>query len=147
MTWGGATYLASQQEVDKCIVTRIKPLRDGRLVAVLGLRKRGTSGDVLHHMAIGVFVGNATVAWQKPIPTLPPKYGTCEESDFVELPNGTLFFMHRAVGCPKTGADCENGENHVQSLVTRNTDGSFSPQPPTQVFPNYEFPWYVPCKS
>ena len=77
LTWGGATYLASQQEVDMCIVTGIKPLRDGRLVAVLGLRKRGASGDVLHHMAVGKFVGNATVAWQKPIPTLPAKFGTC----------------------------------------------------------------------
>ena len=141
LTWGGATYLASQQAVDKCIVTGVKPLRDGRLVAVLGLRKRGETGDVLHHMAVGQFVGNASVAWEKPIPILPAKFGTCEESEFVELPNGTLFFMHRAVGCPKTGPNCEQGENHIQSLVIRNADGSFTPQQPTHTFPNYEFPW------
>ena len=66
--------------------------------------------------------------------------GTCEESDFVELPNGTLFFMHRAVSCPKSGPNCAQGENHVQSLVLRNADGTFSPQPPTTTFPNFEFP-------
>ena len=147
LTWGGVTYLASQQAVDKCIVTRIKPLRDGRVIAVLGLKKRGAIGDVLHHMAVGTFVGadNATVAWEKPIPILPAKFGTCEESDVVELPNGTLFFMHRAVSCPKTGPNCGTGggpaENHIQSLVLRNSDGSFSPQPPTTTFKNYEFPW------
>ena len=164
-TWGGTTYLASQQEVDmvspdrprqlclpplkhlglrvQCMVTRIKPLRDGRLVAVLGLRKRGESGDVLHHMAVGTFLGaNSTraLSWSKPILLVPREVGTCEESDFVELPNGTLFFMHRAVSCPKSGPNCAQGENHVQSLVLRNADGTFSPQPPTTTFPNFEFP-------
>ena len=146
LTWGGVTYLASQQEVSKCIVTRIKALRDGRLVAVLGLKHRdGTSGDVLHHMAVGTFVDNATVVWEKPILTLPPKFGTCEESDIVELPNETLFFMHRAVSCPHPGPNCKAPpyENHIQSLVLRNRDGSFSPQPPTTTFLNYEFPCLV----
>lgn len=132
-----------------CIVTRIKPLRDGRIIAVLGLKKRGASNNVLHHMAVGTFVGahRATVAWEKPIQILPVKLGTCEESDMVELPNGTLFFMHRAVNCPKTGPNCGTGsgnavgENHIQSIVLRNSDGSFSPQPPTTTFKNYEFPW------
>ena len=35
-TWGGVTYLVSQQEMDSCIISRIKPLRDGRVVAVMG---------------------------------------------------------------------------------------------------------------
>ena len=61
------------------------------------------------------------LSWTKPQPTLPLKFGECEESDMVELPNGTLFFMHRAVSCPKTGPNCGTGggpaENHIQSLV------------------------------
>ena len=58
------------------MVTRIKPLRDGRLVAVLGLRKRGDSGDVLHHMAVGTFLGannTRALSWSKPILLVPRK--------------------------------------------------------------------------
>ena len=159
-SWGGVTYLVSQQEMDRCIVARIKALRDGRVVAVLGLRKRGgvldpvMSSDhpVLHHMAVGTFIGvmNATVAWEKPIPILDPKYGWGVESDFVELPNGTLFFMHRASDCPTSEPNCKPGgggaphaQNHIQSLVLRNIDGSFSSQPPTTTFPNYMWPCLV----
>ena len=155
-TWGGVSYLVSQQEWDKCYVPRIKPLRDGRVVAVVGLRKRGTSGDMTHHMAVGTFVGamNATVVWEQPIQILDAKYGKGVESDFVELPNGTLFFMHRAVGCPTSGPNCKPGgggaprpQNQIQNLVRRNSDGSFSPQPPTTTFPNYQWPCLVLTKE
>ena len=148
----------SQQEMDSCIVSRIKPLRDGRVVAVMGLRKRGESKypPVYHYMAVGTFVGamNATVEWEKPIPTLDPYFGWGVESDFVELPNGTLFFMHRASDCPTSEPNCVPGgggaprpQNHIQSLVIRNIDGSFSPQPPTTTFPNYQWPCLVLTKE
>lgn len=157
-TWGGVTYLVSQQEHDRCIVAKIKPLRDGRVVAIVGLRKRGAPEypPVYHHMAVGTFVGatNATVEWEKPIPILDRKYGWGVESDFVELPNGTLFFMHRASDCPTTEPNCVPGgggaphaQNHIQSLVLRNSDGSFSSQPPTTTFPSYQFPCLVLTKE
>jgi hypothetical protein len=107
-------------------------------------------------MAVGTFIGpmNETLAWEKPIPILDPKYGWGVESDFVELPNGTLFFMHRATDCPTSRPNCKPGgggspraQNHIQSLVLRNSDGSFSSQPPTTTFPNYQFPCLVLTKE
>ena len=46
-TWGGDTYLVSQQDYSYCVVTRLEPLRDGRIVAIMGLANRtSTSGGV-----------------------------------------------------------------------------------------------------
>jgi hypothetical protein len=79
-------------------VTRIHPLRDGRVIAVMGLGSRHLPGGgvhVQHHMAVGTFLSNGgsnnsnTLSWGTPMPTVPLKYGECEESDMVELPNGT----------------------------------------------------------
>jgi hypothetical protein len=33
--------------------------------------------------------------WGRPILLMPPEVGVCEESDFCELPNGDLFWVHR----------------------------------------------------
>ena len=108
LTWGGDTYLASQQDYIYCVVTRLKPLRDGRVIAIMGLANRTsvTGGvHVQHHMAVGTFLGESaaanvstkrTLSWGTPMPLVPLSFGECEESDVVELPNGTLFFMHRA---------------------------------------------------
>ena len=106
------------------MVTRIHPLRDGRVVAIMGLADRHLPEGgvhVQHHMAVGTFASgsNRTLSWGTPMPLVPLKYGECEESDMVELPNGTLFFMHRATSCPKTGPNCAVGENHIQSIAIR----------------------------
>ena len=95
----------------------------------LGSRHLPEGGvHVQHHMAVGTFLSSggsnsstsSTLSWGTPMPTVPLKYGECEESDMVELPNGTLFFMHRATSCPKTGPNCAAGENHIQSIAIRN---------------------------
>ena len=167
-TWGGVSYLVSQQEMDRSIIPRVKALRDGRVVAVVGLRNRTVSRrgvvsppmskeyPLLHYMAVGTFIGpmNETLVWEKPIPILDPKHGWGVESDFVELPNGTLFFMHRASDCPTSEPNCVVGaggsphaQNHIQNLMIRNSDGSFSIQPPTSTFPNYQWPCLVLTKT
>ena len=138
LTWGPVSYLVSQQTYTYAVPTRFKPLGDGRVVAVAGLQTRTGPGaaGVQHTMFVGVFDATTNVLrWGPPIPTLPLAAGMCEESDFVELPNGDLFFMHRA--------DLPGIGRHVQSLVTRNKDGSFTPQPPTTTFPNGQFPCLV----
>ena len=79
----------------------IRQLRDGRLVLMAGVWKRG-DGDVPNRrMTKMMFVSSDEgKTWSKPIILMPPEVGVCEESDFCELPNGDLFWVHRVEHYP-----------------------------------------------
>ena len=57
--------------------------------------------------------------------------GVCEESDFVELPGGNLFFMHRLQHYDANGNYVS--QDRKQSLVIK-SGNTFVPQTPTVPF-------------
>ena len=84
--------------------TLIRGLADGRLVLFAGCWRRGdtTHGNAMNpNMAKMMFVSaDKGLTWSAPIPLMPTAVGVCEESDFCELPNGDLFWIHRAEHFP-----------------------------------------------
>lgn len=84
--------------------TLIRVLADGRLVLFAGCWQRGdtTHGNAMNpNLAKMMFLSaDRGVTWSAPIPLMPTAVGVCEESDVCELPNGDLFWIHRAEHFP-----------------------------------------------
>jgi len=124
--------------------TNIKKLRDGRLILMAGCWKRGEKipwmgdGPMRKMMFISRDKGKT---WSAPIPLLDPAEGVCEESDFVELPNGDLFWVHRSEFYPEKKPDalppgaCPMGDSPFYSVrnqsITRKAGDTFLPGPAT----------------
>jgi len=104
-TWSDPIYFLPASEY-RCWPTLIKPLRDGRLVLYAGCWKRsiGKPTDMnypINNMDKVMFVSeDKGKSWSKPIALIPPGEGECEESDFAELDNGDLFWIHRSEHYP-----------------------------------------------
>jgi hypothetical protein len=133
-TWSPSTNLVSPDVYQVCLPLNIKPLSDGRLVAMAGLAKKGVT-PVLPNIQKNIFIGTITdqgLAWGDPIPLATTAQAECEESDFVELPNGDLFFMHRVQQYDNNGTYVS--QSRKQSLVKKSGD-TFVPQTPTVPFP------------
>jgi sialidase-1 len=95
--------------------TLIRPLRDGRLVLFAGCWKRGDTScgkrpDAIFADGLAGMLPNMTKmmflssdqgkTWSQPIVLMPTEVGVCEESDFCELSNGDLFWIHRTEHYP-----------------------------------------------
>ena len=133
--------------------TIIRSLRDGRLVLMAGAWKRGDGTVPNPHMTKMMFVSSDQgKSWGSPIVLMPPEQGVCEESDFCELPNGDLFWIHRVEhfpprrteippGAAPMGDPFPNGySNRMQSIVAKRGNG-WEPGPPTSApFPHSGFP-------
>ncbi|MFA6239841.1 MAG: sialidase family protein, partial [Candidatus Hydrogenedentales bacterium] len=113
-TWGEKIFFLPVDEY-RAWPTLIRPLRDGRLILFAGCWKRGDSAagtrpdalfsngyeGMLPNMAKMMFVSSDKgLTWGKPITIMPTSVGVCEESDFCELPNGDLFWIHRVEHYP-----------------------------------------------
>ena len=111
-TWIDRQYFLPREEY-RAWPTLMRPLRDGRLVLFAGCWKRGdvTGGKrpdyppgqegMLPGMVKMMFVSaDKGKTWSKPIVLMPAEVGSCEESDFCELPNGDLFWIHRTEHYP-----------------------------------------------
>ncbi len=95
-TWGSPIYPLPVRDY-RVWPTLIRRLLDGRLVLFGGVWKRG-EGEMLQNLVKTMFVSaDNGKTWGKPIVVMPSDVGKCEESDFCELPNGDLFWVHRAV--------------------------------------------------
>lgn len=132
-TWSQAIDLVSVNDYQLCWTTVVKPLRDGRLVAMAGLvptntRQEREQASIVKTMFISSDQGKT---WGSPIPLIPASVGACEESDFVELPNGDLFWMHRA---QQWGSDGSFGsQSRVQNILRRSGE-TFVAESPTMPF-------------
>jgi hypothetical protein len=143
-TWGDRTYFLPRKEY-RTWPTLIRPLRDGRLVLFAGCWLRGDcSGGTRTDYPPGqegmtpsmtkmMFVSSDKgKTWSKPIVLMPTKVGACEESDFCELPNGDLLWIHRT----EHGGD----SFRMQSVVRKQGDtfvpGKCEPAP----FPHTGYP-------
>lgn len=129
-TWSPTINLVSPDDYQTCLPLMIKPLRDGRLVAMAGLTASSVPADrVLMNMGKAMFVSSDQgKTWGNPIPLMTVEQGACEESDFVELPNGDLFFMHRLQHYDANGEYVS--QDRRQSIVKK-VGNTFEPQSPT----------------
>jgi hypothetical protein len=144
-TWGQKIFFLPAVEY-RTWPTLIRNLRDGRLVLFAGCWKRGDhqSGmGAIQNMTKTMFLSSdGGQTWGKPIVVMPTKMGVCEESDFCELPNGDLFWVHRTEHFPDRRTDvsplaARMGPNPPQSYwysdrmqsVVRKQGESFAPGP------------------
>ncbi|MBI3920252.1 MAG: exo-alpha-sialidase [Armatimonadetes bacterium] len=114
-TWGKKIYVLPLKEY-QVLAMLIRRLRDGRLVLFAAGWKRndGTPGAFvvpwttrsLGGLTKMMFVSSDKgKTWSKPIVIMPTEVGACEESDFCELPNGDLFWVHRVTHFPDHSTD------------------------------------------
>ena len=149
-TWGERTHFLSPQEY-RTWPSVVRPLRDGRLVLMAGCWKRGDGKIPNPRMTKMMFVSqDGGRNWGEPVVLMPTEDGVCEESDFCELPNGDLFWIHRVehfpqeeVKLPPSAAPMGwlNGySDRMQSLVRKEGEG-WRPAPPVPApFPHSGFP-------
>ncbi len=94
-TWSAPIFLLDPKAY-KTWPTVIRPLRDGRLMLVAGVAKRGPGKESNANILKALFQSeDGGRSWGLPIWLMPASVGVCEESDFAELDNGDLFFVHR----------------------------------------------------
>jgi hypothetical protein len=151
-TWSARIHFLSAKDY-RAWPTIIRPLRDGRLVLMAGVWKRG-DGDIPNwRMSKMMFVSkDEGRTWGVPVILMPTEQGVCEESDFCELPSGDLFWIHRCEHFPATHTDIPPGaarmgepwpngySDRMQSIVKKVGDG-WEPGPATLApFPHSGFP-------
>ena len=151
-TWGRRVELLPAKDY-RVWPTIIRPLRDGRLVLMAGVWKRGDGTIPNPRMTKTIFVSkDQGRSWGPPITLMPTEQGVCEESDFCELPSGDLFWVHRVehfpatrtpitLGAARMGAPFPNGySDRMQSIVAKQGEG-WKPGPATLApFPHSGFP-------
>jgi polygalacturonase len=143
LTWSPPTPIVDNpSQWQNCLPLKFHGLRDGRVVAMAGMTLANVSAVMaLANMQKFMFVGalsHAGLSWSEPIPLMTIEDGVCEESDFVELPSGDLYFMHRVQHYDSKGKYVS--QDYRQSLVLRQGT-KFAPQPPTKPpFANQGFP-------
>lgn len=137
VTWGDRIYVLPASGY-RVWPTNIRPLRDGRLVLMAGVWKRGDGASAGSRMAKMMFVSrDRGLTWGAPIPLVPVGDGVCEESDFCELPGGDLFWVHRSEHNPE-GAP---GYSDRMQSITRRQGDTFVPGPASRApFPHSGYP-------
>jgi hypothetical protein len=134
-TWGPRVDLLPAKEY-RVWPTIIRPLRDGRLVLMGGVWKRGDGTVPNPRMTKMIWVStDQGKSWGPPITLMPTEQGVCEESDFCELPSGDLFWIHRVEHFPPTAAEVPPGaarmgepfptgySDRMQSIVAKQQEG------------------------
>ena len=130
VSWSQPISLVTTAGYQLSIPTLIKPLRDGRLVAMAGLTPNGVSPNLaVANMEKAMLISSDQgLSWSAPITLMPVSTGACEESDFVELPSGDLLWVHRAVHYTADGYFLS--QERLQS-ITKKVGDTFEPQAPT----------------
>ncbi len=100
-TWGLPIHFLPPAEY-QCSPTVIRPLRDGRLVMMAGVWKRGDGNPGIRMTKMMFVSRDQGRTWSAPVILMPTDQGVCEESDFCELPSGDLFWVHRVEHYPLT---------------------------------------------
>lgn len=151
-TWSDPIYFVSPQQY-RAWPTIIRRLRDGRLVLMAGVWKRGEGEVPNPRMTKMMFVSaDGGRTWGEGLALMPTEAGVCEESDFCELPSGDLFFVHRVEHFPTDAAQVPSGvarmgepfpngySDRMQSVVYA-WRGGFRPGPVMPApFPHSGFP-------
>lgn len=145
VSWSDTIDVVSPKSCSYFFPTLIKPLRDGRLILFGGLAPSGVA-DARANLIKTMFISDDQgLTWGSPIALMPASAGVCEESDFVELPNGDLFWIHRAELFDAAGNYLNT--TRVKS-VAKKTGDTFVPGPvSTLPFPNIGFPCVLLTKT
>ncbi len=116
--WSKPIYLRDP-EIYKTYPTQIRLLRDGRLVLVAGMVKQADAKTAKFLLKEFFESRDGGKKWSH-IWTMPQEVGLCEESDFVELDNGDLLFIHRA---EHYDGEKYLNSNRLQNIFHRKKDG------------------------
>lgn len=142
-TWSDPIYFLPAEQY-RAWPTLIKPLSDGRLVLMSGIWERDPTAEwpnpnIVKTMFLSSDGGQT---WGNPITLMTIEEGACEESDFVELPNGDLMWIHRAEQFSPDGAYETSylGATRMQSISQKSGDTFVSLPPQTLPWPHSGFP-------
>lgn len=136
-TWSAPILLLDRSKY-KTWPNVLRPLRDGRLMLMAGVCERGPGKEISANMLKALFQSqDGGRSWGAPIWLMPASVGACEESDFAELDNGDLLFVHRT--------EHYQGEKYVsadrwQSLVRPRGKEWEAGAPSRAPFPHSGFP-------
>ena len=119
VTWSQPINLVPPADYQVCLPLVIKPLSDGRLVAMGGLCASSVPSNLMMaNIVKTMFISsNEGKTWGAPITLMPTSTGVCEESDFVELPNGNLMSISRAQHYDANGKFLS--ENRLETMVNK----------------------------
>ena len=116
-TWDSPVYFVSTSQY-RAWPTLMKPLSDGRLVLMAGTWLRDATNTPGENIQKTMFISSDQgKTWGPPITLMPLSVGNCEESDFVELPNGNLMWIHRASHANPDGSYAYS--NRMESIVRK----------------------------
>lgn len=93
-TWSAPIYFRDPKAY-RTYPSQVHQLHDGRLVLVAGTVKQADA-EITKYLLKEFFESRDMGKTWSHIWTMPADVGLCEESDFVELDNGNLLFIHRA---------------------------------------------------
>ncbi len=125
-TWTKSADLVPPNDYQLCVPVCIKPLRDGRLASLVGLCPSSVPPErMMANIEKNLFIStDQGKTWGAPIQVMPTSTGACEESDFVELPNGDLMVISRAQHYDANGVF--QSENRLETLMTK-AGATFTP--------------------
>lgn len=141
-TWSKPIYFADKRHY-KTWPSVIRRLRDGRLILFAAVMAQEPGKPPTTRMLKAMFESKDDgETWGKPIWLMPENVGVCEESDFAELDNGDLLFVHRVERYE--GLQYADGEKCVserwQGLVRRRGKKWEVEAPTKAPFPPSGFP-------
>lgn len=159
-TWSAPIYFVDPKQY-RAWPTIVRQLRDGRLVMMAGVWKRGDGGDVPNpRMTKMMYVSrDGGQTWPQQLALMPTEQGVCEESDCCELPSGDLFWVHRVehfpaqataipAGGARMGEPFPNGwSDRMQSVVYKWNEGWKAGPATTAPFPHSGFPYVLLTKE
>ena len=142
-TWSDPIYFMPAEQY-RAWPSLIRPLSDGRLVLMAGVWERDPGAEwpnpkIEKKMFLSSDQGQT---WGEPITLMTIEEGACEESDFVELPNGDLMWIHRAEHFSPDGAYPTSylGSTRMQSISQKTGDTFVSLPPETLPWPHSGYP-------
>ena len=137
-TWDAPVHFVSSSQ-HRAWPTLIKPLSDGRLVLMAGIWLRDGTNEPGEKIQKTMFVSaDRGKTWGSPIELMPLSVGNCEESDFAELPNGNLLWIHRTSHAKPDGSYSHS--DRMQS-ITRKVGDTFVADPSSVLpWPHSGFP-------
>lgn len=151
-TWSAPIYFMDPDKY-KAYPTVIRRLHDGRLVLFAGVWDRDCGEEEPRTLIKMMFISmDDGKTWGEPITIMSAAEGLCEESDFCELPNGDLFWIHRAEHYPATwvevpplaarmGEPVPNGYSDRKQGIMRKQGNTWKIEAPVSApFPHGGFP-------
>jgi hypothetical protein len=123
LTWSPPIFLVDPEQF-RVYPTQVHSLRDGRLLFFAGVYAHGEKESAANVRKAMFESRDAGQTWGPPIWIMPREVGVCEESDFVELDNGDLLFIHRT---EHYDGDLKYlGSNRLQNIFRRKAGGDGS---------------------